>query len=412
MIKKIKLISTPENYKTEFITSITKINTVRSQITAKAFIVLELIMLTTHFITNMDNTFEPPDTYYVSMYIIMLFAMIVFLLIFIKLGKNVPKHLISIRYTGIFFISFILIWCAGISLLDQLISGQIIVYIVAIIAIAVTPIYEPFLLLLIYLFIHSFFLILMPYFQKSAELLFANSINSITFLIMSWAISYMRYKQWTEDFNNKIILQEKNDELKRINKELEEANQKLETLSKTDSLTGVFNRFMFEIKIKDEWNRCKRYFTPLSLIMTDIDYFKLFNDNYGHQAGDYCIQQIAEVLSDCAKRSSDMVARYGGEEFIIVLPHTEKEKALELAEQMRRRVEEISVPHLHSDIADHITISLGVNTIIPSNESSIEEFINNTDKALYKAKEKRNCTCLAEISNKQSLSLKFVINHI
>ena len=86
MIKKIKLISTPENYKTEFITSITKINTVRSQITAKAFIVLELIMLTTHFITNMDNTFEPPDTYYVSMYIIMLFAMIVFLLIFIKLN--------------------------------------------------------------------------------------------------------------------------------------------------------------------------------------------------------------------------------------------------------------------------------------------------------------------------------------
>lgn len=396
MIKKIKLISTPENYKTEFITSITKINTVRSQITAKAFIVLELIMLTIHFITNKGNTFEPPDTYYVSMYIIMLFAMIVFLLIFIKLGKNVPKHLISIRYTGIFFISFILIWCAGISLLDQLISGQIIVYIVAIIAIAVTPIYKPFLLLLIYLIIHSFFLILMPYFQKSAELLFANSINSITFLIMSWAISYMRYKQWTEDFNNKITLQEKNDELKRINKELEEANQKLETLSQTDALTGVFNRFMFEIKIKDEWSRCKRYFTPLSLIMTDIDYFKLFNDNYGHQAGDYCIQQIAEVLSDCAKRSSDMVARYGGEEFIIVLPHTEKEKALELAEQMRKGVEEISVPHLHSDIADHITISLGVNTIIPSDESSIEDFINNTGRALYKAKEKRNCICLAD----------------
>ena len=86
MIKKIKLISTPENYKTEFITSITEINTVRSQITAKAFIVLELIMLTIHFITNNDNTFEPPDTYYVSMYIIMLFAMIVFLLIFIKLN--------------------------------------------------------------------------------------------------------------------------------------------------------------------------------------------------------------------------------------------------------------------------------------------------------------------------------------
>jgi diguanylate cyclase (GGDEF)-like protein len=323
----------------------------------------------------------------------MLSAMTAFLLIFIKLGNNVPDHGVGIRYAGIFFISFILAWCAGVSLLDQLTNGQVIVYVVAIISIAVTPIYEPFLLLLMYLIIHIFFLILMPYFQKSAELLFANSVNSTAFLIMSWAISCMRYKKHAEDFNNKKIIQEKNDELKWMNKELEEANRKLEILSQTDALTGVFNRFMFETKMKEEWCRCKRHSIPLSLIMADIDHFKSFNDKYGHQAGDHCIQQIAGILSASARRSSDIVARYGGEEFAIVLPHIEKEKALELAEQMRKRAEEMAVQHLHSDISDNITISMGVNTVIPTDELSIEGFINNTDNALYKAKESRNCVC-------------------
>jgi diguanylate cyclase (GGDEF)-like protein len=391
-MKKLLSISVPEKDKTEFVININKINIVRSYFTAAAFIVLEAILLTIYYIANRGSFFKTP---YGFMYLTMLSAMTAFLLIFIKLGNNVPDHGVGIRYAGIFFISFILAWCAGVSLLDQLTNGQVIVYVVAIISIAVTPIYEPFLLLLMYLIIHIFFLILMPYFQKSAELLFANSVNSTAFLIMSWAISCMRYKKHAEDFNNKKIIQEKNDELKWMNKELEEANRKLEILSQTDALTGVFNRFMFETKMKEEWCRCKRHSIPLSLIMADIDHFKSFNDKYGHQAGDHCIQQIAGILSASARRSSDIVARYGGEEFAIVLPHIEKEKALELAEQMRKRAEGMAVQHLHSDISDNITISLGVYTVIPTDELSIEGFIYNTDKALYKAKESRNCICSA-----------------
>jgi len=98
--------------------------------------------------------------------------------------------------------------------------------------------------------------------------------------------------------------------------QLQEANQKLEKMSMTDGLTGVINRLSFETIIKDEWNRCKRYSIPLSLIMVDIDYFKEFNDHYGHQAGDCCIKLVADVLTVYAKRSSDKVARYGGDEFI------------------------------------------------------------------------------------------------
>jgi len=129
--------------------------------------------------------------------------------------------------------------------------------------------------------------------------------------------------------------------------------------------------------------------------MVDIDFFKEINDSYGHQAGDCYIKLVADVLTATAKRSSDKVARYGGDEFVILLPHTNKENALYLAEQMRKGVEEKSVPHLSSDVSYHVTISLGINTIIPSDELSIDEFIRKTYKALYMAKEKRNCSVLA-----------------
>jgi diguanylate cyclase (GGDEF)-like protein len=398
IVKYVKsfLTSVSDSDKTEFVISIYSINIVRVKITTITFIILEAMMLVVHYITNRDNLFNIPYIYYGSMYILMLVVMIAFFAIFIKLGTDVSEHISGIRYAGVFFISFILMWCAGISLLDQLTSGQVIVYVVAVISIAITPLYEPVILFLVYLIIHSLFLIAMPYFQESTELLFGNYLNTTTFVIMSWAISCMRYKKQAEDFNNKKIILKKSDELRLINIELEEVNNRLEMLSKTDVLTGIFNRLSFETKIKDELSRCKRHSIPLSLIMVDIDFFKAFNDNYGHQAGDYCIKQIVDVLTACAKRSSDIVARYGGEEFVILLPHTDKENAFKLAEQMRKGVEEKNIPHLYSDVSDHVTISLGINTIIPADESSIDEFISYTDKALYKAKERRNCSVSAK----------------
>jgi len=179
-------------------------------------------------------------------------------------------------------------------------------------------------------------------------------------------------------------------ELSRINKELEEANIKLEILSQIDGLTGIFNRMMFENKIKGEWNRCKRHNIPLSMMMIDIDFFKPFNDHYGHRAGDRCVQQIAIALVSEAKRSADFVARYGGEEFAVILPHSEKTGALILAEQMRKSVEELAIPHGHSSISEILTISIGFYTVIPADETDIEEFIENADKALYRAKLTRN----------------------
>jgi len=208
-IQSFFIASTSDSDKSEFVISINRINVVRAKITSMTFIILEAMVLLIHYMTNKENLFNIPYIYYGSMYVLMLVAMIVFFTLFTKLGADVSKHISSIRCTGIFFICFILLWCAGISLLDQLTIGQVIVYVVAVISIAITPIFEPLIIFLVYLTIHSLFLIAMPYFQESTQLLLANSLNSTTFVIMSWAISCMRYKKHAEDFINKKIILKK-----------------------------------------------------------------------------------------------------------------------------------------------------------------------------------------------------------
>ncbi|MDF2674059.1 MAG: hypothetical protein K0R09_2327 [Clostridiales bacterium] len=324
LIRSSLILSVSGKYKREFEIGINRINIVRGKITAVTFIISEILILIVSLLAKKEAFFTPPTLYYGTMYILIIIIMVIHLLVFIKLGKNIPKYRTSILVAGISFASFILLWCAWISLLDQLSSGgQIIVYTVAIISVAVAPFYKPIALLFIYLIIHTLFLTLMVYFQKSSGIIFGDCVNSTSFLIISWVISLMRYKNQVEVFSNKKIMQEKSDELKKVNKELGEANQKLEKLSQADGLTGIFNRSVFDKTIKIEWDRCKRHFTSLSLIMIDIDFFKSFNDKYGHQAGDDCIMQVARALSECARRSSDIVARYGGEEFAIILPHME-----------------------------------------------------------------------------------------
>jgi PleD family two-component response regulator len=182
----------------------------------------------------------------------------------------------------------------------------------------------------------------MPYFQKSGHILFGNIVNSTTFILLAWVIAFIRYKSLVEDHKNKIEIQKKSKELERINKELAVANEKasqanrvLEKISRTDSLTGIFNRSVYDNTIYIQWDRCRCDSMPISLIMIDIDYFKAFNDTYGHQAGDECLVKIAGVLSACARRSSDIVARYGGEEFAVILPNTEKHNACQVAENIR-----------------------------------------------------------------------------
>ncbi|GAB4523401.1 MAG: hypothetical protein Tsb0014_00880 [Pleurocapsa sp.] len=169
--------------------------------------------------------------------------------------------------------------------------------------------------------------------------------------------------------------------------QLERANRELTKLAVIDGLTKIANRRKFDEYINSEWQRLAREKSSLSLILCDIDYFKLYNDTYGHQAGDRCLQEVAQAISKAIKRPADLVARYGGEEFAVILPNTSVEGAAHLARQIRLQVKALQLPHINSPIDIYITMSLGVAGCIPSHDSHPNALIGIADTGLYKAKE-------------------------
>jgi diguanylate cyclase (GGDEF)-like protein/PAS domain S-box-containing protein len=164
------------------------------------------------------------------------------------------------------------------------------------------------------------------------------------------------------------------------------AQQILKKYSMEDGLTGLANRRRFDEALENEWQRALREQQPLSLIMLDIDYFKEFNDIYGHQAGDDCLKKVAACLRKNVRRAGDLVARYGGEEFVVVLPNTDLEGAREVADAMNRTVRDMNLRHKGSHGRDHLTISAGVACGIPSRGHDSVKVLEKADQALYRAK--------------------------
>ena len=168
---------------------------------------------------------------------------------------------------------------------------------------------------------------------------------------------------------------------------LQIANKNLQRLTCLDSLTQVGNRRGFDIYLSQEWERMARATQPLSLLLCDVDYFKRYNDIYGHLTGDACLRQVAQAISSVPKRSSDFVARYGGEEFAVILPNTDASGALHLADSIRQRVQQLMLPHTASAVSEYVTLSVGVASTMPCKKFSLEALIAAADKALYEAKE-------------------------
>lgn len=167
---------------------------------------------------------------------------------------------------------------------------------------------------------------------------------------------------------------------------LEIANRELQRLASLDGLTGVANRRRFDEYLDAEWQHLAREKLPLSLILCDIDFFKKYNDTYGHQAGDACLRRVADALRFCARRSVDLVARYGGEEFAVILPNTTDIGATLVAEEIRTVVNALEIAHAQSAVSEHVTLSLGVACTHPSHSTTPSMLIASADAALYKAK--------------------------
>ncbi|MDZ8262295.1 PleD family two-component system response regulator [Nostoc sp. ChiQUE01b] len=171
-----------------------------------------------------------------------------------------------------------------------------------------------------------------------------------------------------------------------LQQKLEAVNLELQRLVTIDGLTQVANRRRFEEYFSQEWQRQKREQRPLSLILCDVDFFKLYNDTYGHRVGDHCLQKIAQAIKDMIKRPGDLVARYGGEEFAVILPNTDTKGVTHVADEICHAVRALAIPHQNSQVSSYVTISVGFTTEIPQPDSDLEEMIATADRALYQAK--------------------------
>ncbi|EEH67613.1 MULTISPECIES: GGDEF domain-containing protein [Acinetobacter] len=196
---------------------------------------------------------------------------------------------------------------------------------------------------------------------------------------LGMALAYATDRQHRENYLQNCMI-----ELNRL--ELMRQAQQLSILSQQDALTGLANRRYLDEVLENEWKRAMRHEMPITIMMIDIDFFKLYNDTLGHIQGDQCLRRIAILLGSITSRSGDLAARYGGEEFLLLFSMTDQDQALIQVKRLMELVSNIGINHPKSQISKHVTISVGVATMVPSLGDSLSEFISRADHALYIAK--------------------------
>jgi diguanylate cyclase (GGDEF)-like protein/PAS domain S-box-containing protein len=244
--------------------------------------------------------------------------------------------------------------------------------------------------------------ILQPFSEESSDLSQETS-NLWGFLIIQTCHTYRQWKQGEAELLQQVAdqlaiavqqsellaqVRGQSEKLTAANRALEQANRQLSELSQRDELTQVFNRRHFDAVLQREWKRLGRSGSPLALIMFDVDRFKQYNDHHGHPAGDTCLTAIAQACQQTVNRPSDVVARYGGEEFAVILPNTDAEGAMTLAEQIRAAIRNLNIVNFKTETETvYVTASLGVTSQVPSLQSSFQSLIELADQALYRAKQ-------------------------
>ena len=189
-------------------------------------------------------------------------------------------------------------------------------------------------------------------------------------------------------------------ELIEVTRQLSDLNNLLTRLALIDSLTGIANRRCFDRSLEQEWNRGFRNMNPLSLIMIDVDFFKSYNDAYGHQAGDDALKEVVKGIAECLRRPADLVCRYGGEEMAILLPDTPMQGAQHVADRVKAKLESFRIPHCQSKVSPFVTLSQGLATVVPSKDTTSKQLVAAADRALYMAKhDGRNCIKTLDVND-------------
>ena len=295
----------------------------------------------------------------------LVFVAFVFLC-FVVLKVHKPKQEEKFRISALYFIT--MIWVTAISVLD----GNVVPYIIALLLFSTVFIIEMKPLIITQAVAMVFAIVSFALLGLDEATLLAIYINMFFGHSVGIFMSRVRYNINIERFADKKII--------------EEQNVRLKEMAETDGLTGVYNRRFFDENLKRVMKTLCRSKCSLCLMLVDIDYFKNYNDTYGHGEGDECLKKVAKAIADAAKREDDFVARYGGEEFAVVLPNTDGVAARIIAERIIENIRALNVLHENSEAADCVTVSIGGVFQDASVNSNVAEYIKRADDALYESK--------------------------
>jgi len=281
------------------------------------------------------------------------------------------KPTVKFLYRSFYLLSFVSIVCLSHVFFAR--TGSLIIYFIAVVYISIAPVFaKEEIVISSTSSILAAASYIIPYFSDSVivcQIVFANILLAV---LTAWKYSSTLNNMYVKD---------------KLQKELNE--------SSSDPLTGLYNRRGLYRKINSTWGLCARHNIPTAVIMLDIDFFKKYNDAFGHPAGDRCIKAIASVIKQTARRASDVTSRIGGEEFLIFVQDIGREDLLLLAKRIQRGVENLQMPHATKELSDYVTVSIGIAQMIPDGTKNFTDLYEMADKELYNAKENgRNCVSL------------------
>lgn len=400
-------------YQQDFSLDITRFNIQRGKKFAIIIILVELILLIIELFSRSVSTVFRFD-WYAIMYILMIVVTGCLWPLFSRFGRSLGQtspNIKAINFTITTYVTFLIVWGAAISLQDQLLYGNIVAFLVNMLLGSLIFYLKPKHIIIPQFIGSCVLLIGLPYFQPSLNILIGHYINVIIFILFSGLIARTNYDHYIETFMSHKLIEEKSNQLTRINdnlrleiqsrehaqRELEQANEQLRAVSSLDALTGIPNRRMLEESLKEYWSRVINEQLPISVMMIDIDFFKIYNDTNGHLAGDHCLQEVAKVIHKCRREGKDFAARFGGEEFIFIATGMNLEDTLALGEKIRADIEALHMDHPFSSASPYVTASVGINWLLPTDADVIREAIDRADQAMYQAKETgRNRVVLAQ----------------